>query len=186
MNKQNQLVDAFLIRLVKDTKSSLQKKEIEKSSRYGRKSNMNSRLWGTIRAQRKAKGENTAYQMLMADYYQWVDGSRNPGNVAESADIEGWVKRKNTNPVKIISEMRERAADEKNIKRRKKPYKKPSFGSAVKQFAFLVRRKVQNKGYKGNKFYSSVLNDGRVDKLRKDYAIAAKEDIIIEVKEEIK
>lgn len=180
MTEGERIVDLFLVRLVRDTKASLAEKEKAKAMRFGRSWNGNSRLWGTIKAKRIVKDGITSYQLVMADYYYWVDKGRDPGNVSKGADIEGWVKRKGLNPVRIISEMRE-AAREGKVKRVAN-LKKPTFAQATKQMGYLVRRKLTAKGYEANRFYTSVINDGRLVKLREDYKTAVGKDLVIEIK----
>jgi hypothetical protein len=46
---------------------------------------------------------------------------------------------------------------------------------------YLVSRKIKNKGYKGNNFYTSVVDDGRLDKLKKDLASVLKSEVDIEI-----
>ena len=56
------------------------------------------------------------------------------------------------------------------------------FADAVKAMDFLVRRKLKNKGYQGNQFLTSVLEDGRQEKLATDIRLAMKKDIEIVLK----
>ena len=44
---------------------------------------------------------------------------------------------------------------------------------------YLVRRKLQNKGYEGNYFYNEVMEDGRQEKLILDIRTALKKDVEI-------
>ena len=67
-----------------------------------------------------------------------------------------------------------------------KKNKKITFQKAVKQFGFLVQRKVMKKGFEPNHFYSEVINDGRLAKLNEDYKRAKKEDLRTAIKESIK
>lgn len=183
MTEGERIVDLFMVKLVKDTKNSLAKKEKAKAAKHGNSWNGNSRLWGTIKAKRVVKGEDVAYQLVMEDYYYWVDEGRNPGPVSKKAGIESWIKRKGLNPVKVISEMREEAREGK--KKRVEKLKKPTFEKATKQLGYLVRRKVGAKGYLANKFYSSVIRDGRLEQLNIDYKNATGKDLVLVFKEEI-
>lgn len=182
MTEGERIVDLFLVKLVKDTKSSLLEKEKAKASKYGKSYNGNTRLWGTIHANRLVKGDNTAYQLIMQDYYPFVDKGRGAGNVSRSANISSWIKRKGINPVKVISEMRESAREKKVKKKIVNQLKKPSFAQALKQMDFIVRRKLTAKGYSANYFYSQVINDGRIERLKSDYKKATGKDLILEVK----
>jgi len=183
MTEGERIVDLFLVKLTKDTKDSLAAKEKAKAQKYGKPWNGNSRLWGTIKARRVVIGDKVAYRLVMEDYSYYVDAGRQPEPVSKKAGIEDWIKRKGLNPVKVISEMREKAREGK--KKRVDKLKRPTFEKATKQLGFLVRRKLGAKGYLGNKFYSSVINDGRVEKLKEDYKKATGQDLVLIFKEEI-
>lgn len=162
-------LDNFIIKLKKDTQSSLAKQERLKSAKYGSSNNGNSRLWGTI----KTKSTSNSASMLMQDYWKYVNFGRKPGNVSIKGklNIEDWVKRKGLNPSKIIDDMRAK-------KLGKQPSKRTPFLQAKKQLAFIVSRKIKVKGYEGNEFYSDVINDGRVDQLNKDIGKEIKLEIV--------
>ena len=64
----------------------------------------------------------------------------------------------------------------------KKVLTKLSFADALEAMDFLVRRKLQNKGYEGIHFFNEVMEDGRQQQLTKDIAAAMKKDIEIIIK----
>lgn len=162
-------LDNFIIKLKKDTQASLSKQERIKSAKYGSSNNGNSRLWGTI----KTKSDGNSASMLMQDYWKWVNFGRKPGSVSEKGklNIESWVARKGLNPSKIIDDMRTK-------KLGRQPSKTTPFNKAKKQLAFIVSRKIKVKGYEGNNFYSSVINDGRLDTLNSEVGKEIKLDIV--------
>jgi hypothetical protein len=186
MSEAQRIVELFMVKLVKDTKASLVNKEKQKAAKFGSSYNGNSRLWGTIKSKTIEEAGLTKVQLKMEDYYYWVDAGRKSGDVASSADISGWIKRKGLNPVKIIEGMRQEARDKRNTKKRVSKYKPIAFKKAVEQMDYLVRRKLTAKGYTGNQFYSEVINDGRVEKLKKDYKDACGKDLLLEVKTAVK
>ena len=54
---------------------------------------------------------------------------------------------------------------------------------ARKQFTYLVARKLQQKGYDGNFFYSEIILDGRLEKLQQDIQQALNEEVQIMIKD---
>jgi hypothetical protein len=188
MNKGELIVDSFLLKLVKDTRENLVKKERIKAAKYGNAHNGNSRLFGSIKAYRVVKGNNTAFQLRMNNYWEFVDEGRGEGDVSETgqSSINSWIKRNALNPVKIIEEMREKEREKKQNRRKDYKYKKISFQKAAEQLTYLISRKIKNKGYEGNNFYSEILNDGRLEKVKKDYKDATKQDLINEIQQSIR
>lgn len=161
----------FGIKLKKDVLASLLKEEQKKAAKYGRSANGNSRISGSVNVSFDNPSDPDTLTLTMADYWYWIDKGRRPGGVAKKADIAGWIRRKALNPAVIIKEM-----ELKSGIVRKKPL---SFIKATEQFSFIVRRSLKRKGYDGNEFYSKVINDGRLDKLRKDLANEYRKDIKI-------
>jgi hypothetical protein len=47
---------------------------------------------------------------------------------------------------------------------------------------YLISRKLKQEGYKGNQFYSKVVNDGRLEEFKNRLIELIKTDIIIEIK----
>lgn len=182
ISEGDRVVDLFMVKLVKDTKKSLSDKEKLKAAKYGRSVNGNSRLWGTIRAERKQVGEtDVTYSLHMEDYYYWVDKGRKKGGVSKEgqSNIANWIKKNNLNPVKVIQDMRMKAAEKAG---KKYDGKKPSFNDATKQLTYIVARGIKKKGFEPNHFYSDVINDGRLEKLKNDYAAAVGKDLILDMK----
>lgn len=52
--------------------------------------------------------------------------------------------------------------------------------------AYVIARKIHKKGTKGNNFYSSVITEQRLDKLRKDLTAAGGEDLRAVITEQFK
>lgn len=167
------ILDDFGWKLVEDVQSNLKHKQQEKAARYGTPYNPNSRLVNSVKFFINEKSGSVVFELRMADYFHYVDRGRGRGNVSEagSDSIRKWVKGKGLNPVKIITDMREKYKAKNPPKTNRKWTKKPvklTFEKALKQFTFIAKRKVENKGYDGNFFYSEIILDGRLDKLKED------------------
>lgn len=167
--------------LVKDVQSNLAKKQQEKASRHGTPYNRNSDLMNSVKFEVSNKTGAILFELKMADYYDFVDRGRGAGGVSESGQkkIGYWIRKKGLNPVKIISEMRLQARDRAGIKGVFKPRKKLTFEKATKAFTFLVTRKLSNDGYRGNFFYSEIILDGRLEKLKEDIQRELNEEVQI-------
>lgn len=176
----SRVLENFAIRLKKDVQASLQLEERKKASKYGGSANGNSRLWGTIKITLNPASDPLEISLKMEDYWKYVDKGRRAAGVSElgQAKIVDWVKRKGVNPSNIIDKMRAQAAQKKGLPA---PKKKTPFLKAQKQFGFLVSRSMKRKGFVGNEFYSKIINDGRLDKLKVDLMEELKKDVLITV-----
>lgn len=161
----------FGIKLKKDVLASINKAEQKKAAKFGRSANGNSRISGTVKVAFDNPQDPNTLILSMADYWYWLDKGRKKGPVKKTADIAGWIRRKGTNPVAIISKME---ADRGYV--RKKPI---AFAKAVKQFDFIVRRSLRTEDTEPTHFWSDVINDGRLVQLRKDLATEFKKEIKI-------
>lgn len=166
-----QYMDDFAKQLAEDL--------IDSYSKESRSKNKNSRLAASIKPFYKESNGAIIVGVTMNDYWYWVDGGRKPGDVSQEADILGWMKRKGIDPRRNIEDMREKARVGK-VKRveRLKPI---SYQSAAKSFAFVVKRKLQKEGFEATHFVSKVLNDGRMEKMRKDIREMFNKNIVIEL-----
>ena len=73
-------------------------------------------------------------------------------------------------------------AKKRNPNREYKTLKQVSFEKAAIQLGFLISRKVGNKGYKGNHFYTDVVNKIDTGELSKQISEILKTDILIEIR----
>lgn len=163
----------FGIKLKKDLQAKLLEEEKKKAAKYGRSANQNSRLWGSIKVKFDNPENPNTLTLTMNSYWYWVDKGRKRGSVAERADINDWIKRKNISPVKIIEDMKMKAGI--------KSKKKVKFQAALKQVDFIVRRKLRRVGFEGNEFYTQIINDGRLVQLGKDLKIELQREVFINV-----
>lgn len=176
------VLENFGEKLVKDVQDNLIEKQQQKAAKHGTAFNRNSNLVNSVQFEISNKIGAILFELTMADYYDLVDRGRKPGNVSEDANIKYWIKKKGLSPVKIISEMRLKAREKAGTKGVYKPRKKLTFEKASKALDFLVRRKVQNKGYDGNFFYSEIILDGRIEKLKEDIQKELNDEVEIIIK----
>lgn len=153
----NRILLNFGITLKKDLQSSLIKKGREKAARYGSVPNDNTTLGDSIRTEIVESDNGVTFNLHLADYYKWVDGGRKPGKVSRAgrASIKDWIREKGINPSEIIQKI--------TGSKTKVPFVK-----AQEQLSFVIASNIKKKGYKANRFFTSVLQDGRLDKLEED------------------
>ena len=190
MNEVEKILEAFGTKVVEDLRKSLSEKLQAKASRYQSKYNSGSTnpgesaLGASIKYRILDSSDGIKLNVLLNDYWEAVDTGRKPAGVLKEAKIDKWIKKRN-----IISSFQksnlayrlERQTKNKT-KRVKKVLTKLSFADALEAMDFLVRRKLQNKGYEGNYFYNEVMEDGRQEKLIVDIRTALKKDVEIILK----
>ena len=132
-------------------------------------------------------GDLTEYILKMPEYGKVLDKGRgktiNDGTGEVKKNLVDWIKRRGLE-VKISQRKQLRAAKVKN-KKIKKAVKQRNFEDAVKSLAFIIARKIHKFGYKGNQFFSEVINDGRLEKLERDLMEAAQNEVLIEITKKI-
>lgn len=125
----------------------------------------------SIRFQIKIFSEYYSFNLLMADYYKFVDEGRKAGKGAPPAEIMKWLSisrvrsKLNRNPKSIFR-------DKKGLK----DYK-------IKGLAYIINRKIKQKGIKPTYFFTDVFEDGRIEQLKRDLSIALKKDVLVSIKE---
>ena len=190
MNEVEKILEAFGTKVVEDLRKSLSEKLQARAASYkskypGGSSNPgDSALSASIKYLIVDSSEGIKLNVYLNDYWEAVDSGRKSAGVSQDARIDKWIKSRNLIPGfqnKNLADRLEKQAKNKTT-RKKKVLKKMKFADAVKAMDFLVRRKLKDKGYQGNQFFSSVLEDGRQEKLTKDIAAAMKKDIEIIIK----
>jgi hypothetical protein len=190
MNEVEIILEAFGTKVVEDLRKSLSEKLQARAASYkskypGGSSNPgDSALSASIKYLIVDSSEGIKLNVYLNDYWEAVDSGRKAAGVSQDARIDKWIKSRNLIPGfqnKNLSDRLEKQG-KNTSNRKKKVLKKMKFADAVKAMDFLVRRKLKNKGYQGNQFFSSVLEDGRQEKLTKDIAAAMKKDIEIIIK----
>ena len=190
MNEVEKILEAFGTKVVEDLRKSLSEKLQAKASRYQSKYNSGSTnpgesaLGASIKYRIVDSSDGIKLNVYLNDYWEAVDSGRKAAGVSQDARIDKWIKSRNLIPGFQNKNLADRLEKQgKNTStRKKKVLKKMKFADAVKAMDFLVRRKLKNKGYQGNQFLSSVLEDGRQEKLATDIRLAMKKDIEIVLK----
>jgi len=120
-------------------------------------------------------GQRYVFKILAEDYWIYVDKGRGAtraggGGVVQKkiGGPQGWISQKGLNVVQIMKEITGRTMDTK---------------TANKQLAFLIARKIHEKGFKGNKFMSSVINQASLQRFRREVSKALKRDVELEIKD---
>jgi len=190
MNEVEIILEAFGTKVVEDLRKSLSEKLQARAARYqskypGGSSNPgDSALSASIKYLIVDSADGIKLNVYLNDYWEAVDSGRKAAGVSQDARIDKWIKSRNLIPGFQNKNLADRLEKQgKNTStRKKKVLKKMKFADAVKAMDFLVRRKLKDKGYQGNQFLSSVLEDGRQEKLATDIRLAMKKDIEIVLK----
>jgi hypothetical protein len=163
------VIDEFGNKLVEDLRASLKKKGVMYQTQE-------SKLAASIRFRTLPKGDSIVFQLLMPDYAEIRDKGRKPGPVSkegkkiigECGNRKGMIGKFSEN--ELINRKKKQDEAKARNKNRKvwKTLKKQPFNKAKEAFAYVVSRKIAKKGYKGNNFFTDVINDGRIDELKKD------------------
>ena len=190
MNEVEKILEAFGTKVVEDLRKSLSEKLQARAASYkskypGGSSNPgDSALSASIKYLIVDSSEGIKLNVYLNSYWEAVDSGRKAAGVSQDARIDKWIKSRNLIPGfqnKNLSDRLEKQG-KNTSNRKKKVLKKMKFADAVKAMDFLVRRKLKNKGYQGNQFLTSVLEDGRQEKLATDIRLAMKKDIEIVLK----
>jgi hypothetical protein len=191
MNEVEKILEAFGTKVVVDLRKSLSDKLQAKASRYQSKYNSGSTnpgesaLGASIKYRIVDSSDGIKLNVLLNDYWEAVDTGRKPAGVLKEAKIDKWIKKRNILSSFIKSNLEDRI-DTQNRRnktnRETKVLQKLTFAEALKSLDYLVRRKIQNKGYEGIHFFNEVMEDGRQQQLTKDIAAAMKKDIEIIIK----
>lgn len=106
-------------------------------------------------------------------------GVRYPAKENLRVQLESWVKRKGivgrSDLYKDLKDRKVKTRDGKILSGSAK------VNRVAKQLAFLMARKIHRDGFTGNQFYTEVINDGRLDKLRSDLTEFYKKEVIIDI-----
>lgn len=130
------------------------------------------KLRKSIRFQIKIYGQQYSFNLLMEDYYQYVDAGRAAGKGVPPEEIMKWLNisrvrsKLNRNPNSIFRKSKSGLKDYK-----------------IKGLAYAINKKIKDKGIKPTYFFTNVFEDGRIQQLQKDLREALKKDIIVSIKE---
>lgn len=117
-------------------------------------------------------GISYRFELLLADYYKWVDEGRKPGKMPPRDAILKWLKDKRF----VLREGR------LQTKTKGSKLKKVSDDMQLaNRIAFLIQRKIGRFGTKPTNFYSSTVPEWVAD-LKREIPKALKRDVLVEVR----
>lgn len=170
----NQILIDFGQKIVKQLSSNL--------NTYGYKGgkiDASGRLRTSIKFTTKILGDEFVFQLSMADYYEVVDEGRKPGKwPGEYPDV---------NPTNILQWMQTKNSLRSKIGQTSKANRAGISGLAsvninqAKSLAFLIGRKIKNKGIKPTNFFSDAYNDDALFDLKNNLSKELQREIKIEL-----
>jgi hypothetical protein len=177
ISSAQKILDEFGVKLVKDTRKNYNDGQKKRSAKFKGTHNENSVLGASIRFLIKRKQGGIEFQLLMNDYWKYINDGRKKGPVSKEGQslIEKWIKKKSIDAPRIIDSFK------KPLKTQGLTRKPTSYVKAVKQLTYLIARKKKIKDTEGTGFLDKTLQDGRLDKLREDLTIVLRKDIKIQI-----
>jgi hypothetical protein len=113
------------------------------------------------------RGNDVIARIQAYDYYEYIDGGRMPtknkGNGSLRLAIQDWIATKGVRP------------------NNPEDFKGMTNIEINKSLAYVIARKIHRRGFKGNKFFSKVINDATFDELGEYLASAMGEKIALSV-----
>jgi hypothetical protein len=145
-----------------------------------------SKLSNLIRFDIKQTNEGITFQLLMPEYGFAVDKGRGASKSSDGGkvkdNIREWVNRKGIVGKFAKENLQQRLRVQAKAKNPRKTLKQLPFEKAAKQLAFLISRKIHRKGYKGNNFYSEVIDKLDLTKLNKEISQMMNKEILLQIK----
>lgn len=143
-----------------------------------RKKDASGNLRKSIHFRIKIFSEHYEFNLLMEDYYKWVDEGRPSGK-----------KGPPINPNVLLAWLRKPAVISKlNLRKTAgltsgKGLKKTLVENKAKSLAYIIGRKISKKGIRPTYFFTNVLEDGRVERLKIDLSNGLKKDVEVQIRE---
>lgn len=182
-NETKTIIDilaAFGEQLVVDTKANIQKYQ------HGALNGQQSGLLGDNPFTVYQNEDGTTFEFRLADYADFVDGGTRPAKKRTGAgaqmieSLNAWQVGKGINAEQIYRS------------KLKNPNKsKITYNKAQKSLSYAIKKNIHKKGiikrfgYKGSKFFSSLLEDGRIERLAQDISVLVGREVIINIKDGI-
>lgn len=154
-----------------------------------------SSLIGSVKYKIFGRDTNVTFSLSMADHYKYIDqgtkkaGKKGGGGKKMVSSLEDWIQGKS----QLREVVKKNQLFYKDENGKFKPRKnKLKYSKALSSFAYAVKKSIHKRGiikrfgYRGSLFYSSVINDGRVEKLKKDISLVLKRSVEVELVEVIK
>lgn len=171
----NTILTEFGNKIVKELSSNL-----NTYGHNGGKIDSSGELRSSIRFTTKILGDEYSFQLSMKDYYEWVDEGRkagkwagaypsvNPNNILKWMQTKSSLQSKIGTPSAKIGRASKKSSAVINI-------------TKAKSLAFLISRKIKEKGIKPTNFFSDVYNDDALLDLRNKLSAQLQKDIRIEL-----
>lgn len=115
----------------------------------------------------KILGSKFEVELLMEDYWRYVEHGRKSGKMPPIDAIMKWTVEKGI-PIQPISNLRKRKIGALKNRTVKKAFKQVSKDAMRRQRAFLIARAIAKKGIKPTLFLSKAVNDDFKSKLEAD------------------
>lgn len=172
----NEILNEFGRKIVKELSANL--------NTYGYKGgkiDASGKLRSSIKFTTRILGDDYSFQLSMADYYQWVDEGRKSGKWAGEYPA--------INPNNILRWMQTKSSLSSKIGTQSKANRAGIKGTSsinitqAKSLAFLISRKIKEKGIKPTYFFSDVYNDEALLDLKKKLGTELSRNIKIELTE---
>lgn len=189
-----EVLNAFNKKLNDDTRLSLRNKLRERAiktlakSKFKDKSikEVESRLEATIKpAPAVYENGGVVVRLYMNDYWEVVDKGRKASSVSSEGQskINEWSAVRGVAEKIRISDLEKRKEKQSKSERKGKlkTLKKMPFDRARKAAAFLIARKLKSKKLEPTYFFSTIKNDGRIEKLQQDLAEIMETEIILDI-----
>jgi len=172
-------LNEFGVKLKDDLQKSLRSKGVT----FG---GQDSKLSEAIRVNLNPNPNGITFQLLMPEYGFAVDGGRGSSKSSNGGKVKSnvldWVKRKGIVGKFAKENLQARLKQQAKAKNPRKTLKQLPFEKAAKQLSFLISRKIHRKGYKGNNFYSEVIDKLDINTLNKELSKVMKEQVLVQIK----
>lgn len=186
-NKVGDLLEDLGNKILKDLQKNIDSKDLIASANLRQSISFDVKIFAT----------KVQLSLSLADYYKFMDkgvkGAKDSSNAPNSPysyknkmppkdAILDYIK---TKPLQIKSSVDLTKLNKKGVKvrRRATEEEKRTIEDERNTAAFLIQRKIYNKGLKATNFYSSVVNDSLIDEFSKKLSEAFKQQIIIKLNE---
>jgi len=172
-------LNEFGVKLKDDLQKSLRSKGVT----FG---GQDSKLSEAIRVNLNPNPNGITFQLLMPEYGFVVDKGRGSSKSSNGGKVKSnvldWVKRKGIVGKFAKENLQARLKQQAKAKNPRKTLKQLPFEKAAKQLSFLISRKIHRKGYKGNNFYSEVIDKLDINTLNKKLSKVMKEQVLVQIK----
>jgi hypothetical protein len=109
------------------------------------------------------------FELLLADYYKFIDAGRSPGRFPPPDVIKAWIKNKRLN-IQPYSSLTSTSKKTGSIR--------PEMQN-TNRLAFLIGRKIARTGIAPTNFYSNTITTEVLNELQQNLSAAFKQDVLV-------